>query len=89
MENQNNEQSEIVEGDEYGKTFSLAELHAAELVIRQNVANEEHEAAKQEAIEQFGLTESKSKKRSAAEPAPEPAPEPEIPPAPINPFAGV
>lgn len=79
--------------DPYGQVLSLADLHAAEVKIRKNVAKEEHDSAKADAMEQFGLIESKGKKKPEPEPEPEvPTPEPELqqPVAPEtpNPFAG-
>lgn len=66
--------------DPYGKVFSLSELHSVEVKIRNNVDNEAHEAAKQEAIDQFGLVEPKSKGKQKSQQI-----EPEIPPAPPAP----
>lgn len=62
--------------------FSLAELMAHARQVDQNVADEDHAAAKAQAMEDFGLVEPTRGKKAA--PVPPPAP-PAPPVAPVPP----
>lgn len=61
--------------------ISTADLMAHARRVRQNVVDENYEAARQQAMIDFGLVEKKQSKQKEAPPAPPAAPVPPTPPA--------